>query len=167
MKITRMVSLLAVCLALSGCGTLEKYHWYRVAVIEGHETLDEYYGDGQTPAQPAQPQTLWPAYDSPDYCKHGYAGENEYREAAHAAAKAAGLDCIKLTLRDVPNPELSMHLFWYRSPVDGHYLATWYKAAKSAGITRWQVDISGCNDVAGAKDRFKDYPAGSVQWIEK
>ena len=156
----RSLLALILCGSLCGCQT-----WMR-SYVAVHDAVDAVLADGgQQPAQ--DPQTLWPAYDAPDYCKHGYAGENEYRESAHAAAKAAGLDCIKLTLRDVPNPELSMHLFWYRSPVDGHYLATWYKAAKSAGITRWQVDISGCNDVAGAKDRFKDYPAGSVQWIEK
>lgn len=129
------------------------------------QALLELQGVVAAPAETPAAQTLWPAYSAPTYCGHGYPGENEYREAAHDAARAAGLDCIRFKITKVPNPELSMHLFYYRSPVDGHILGDWYKKAKAKGITRWQVDITECTDVAAMKDRLKDYPPNTVQWI--
>jgi len=122
------------------------------------------------PTTPAAPpdyptQTLWSAYAAPTYAGHGYAGENEYRTKAHENARAMGFDCIRFTLKSVPNPELSIHLFWYESDKDkGKFLGTWYKAATAAGITRWQIELA-CDDYVTAYDRFKAYPKGSVQWV--
>ena len=115
MKITRTVSLLAVCVALSGCAALENKHWYRVAVIEGHETLDNYYGDSEVSAVPTvQNQTLWPAYSCPNFAKHGYEGESQFRTDAMIAAKAAGFDAI--AIKFIPNqPPARIEIYEWES----------------------------------------------------
>jgi len=46
MTLTKTLSLVALCFVVSGCAN---QHWYRVAMIEGHEALSDYYGDTPTP----------------------------------------------------------------------------------------------------------------------
>jgi hypothetical protein len=166
----KILCALILASSLCGCSTFWR------AAIATHDAIDDALVKTNSPAgtQDHAPvtsgdeQTLWPAYDAPDYTRHGYEGENAYREAAHKAARAAGLDCIRIKLDTVPNLELSMHLFHYQHPTrKGYHLAdSWYFKARKAGITRWQVDIRRCNDKTAARDRFKDYPSNTVQWIE-
>ena len=110
--------------------------------------------------------TIWPAYPAPDFFVHGYSGEDTYRTDAIAAARAAGLDALRVDSPVPPYDELAMHLLHMSSPVDGHFMAsTWYDVAMANGITRWVIDIG--NGAALDQWRFlvKDYPPNTVQFV--
>lgn len=122
--------------------------------------------------EPAPAPAKWYAYVAAEWCQHGNAGENAYREGAIKGCRAAGFDCLQFTMHSVPNAELSMHLFHYQSPVDGHFMGreNWHNRAVAAGISRWQVILS--DGIAGnsllrdeIKDRFKAYTVDMVQFL--
>ncbi len=161
MKITRMVSLLAVCFALSGCAALENKHWYRVAVIEGHETLDNYYGDGEVSAVPTvQNQTLWPAVEC-DWMAHGFEGENEIRAAAIKEAAASG-KAIRFKFRDTGTDLRIWTVHWESDKKPGYFGPNnvWSQQAYDAGIRKWVMETD-CPD-ALVIDTFKAY--GGPDW---
>ena len=117
-----------------------------------------------TPVVPSS--TIWSAYPAPDFFVHGYSGEDTYRTDAIAAARAAGLDALRVDSPVPPYDELAMHLLHMSSPVDGHFMAsTWYDVAMANGITRWVIDIG--NGAALDQWRFlvKDYPPNTVQFV--
>ena len=167
-RITPLLLLLVLCTA-SGCATYDR-------IVIGLDKLLPPYpppaatNDVPTATVPPGPGALveWPAYDAPTYFGHGYASENTYREAAIAGARAAGLDAIRVICPTAPGPELAMHLLYYQSPVDGHFMnasESWYQRALAAGVRRYVIDIGNGQDRAAWLDRTKAYPPGTIQWI--
>lgn len=105
---------------------------------------------------PVQPPTLWPAYAAQTFYGHGYASENDDREAAIKAARASGQNCLAVVMKQMAG-DLSIHLLHWESDVDkGKFLYSWTDRAHDAGITRWQVNIAGFS-LDYIADRFKAY----------
>lgn len=118
-----------------------------------------------TPAANPEPSAaaVWPAYDGGDFYQHGRDGEDDYRRRIIAETRAAGLDCIRVTLgAPPPGPpyDLAAHLFWWRSDVDGQYKCgsqNWAEQMRAAGIPKTQWDASAILDNPDWRARWKYY----------
>ncbi|MEI7435435.1 MAG: hypothetical protein WCL16_01350 [bacterium] len=112
----------------------------------------------------------WPSYFAPVYFQHGTANEETYRSSAISAARAQGLDCIKVECPDPPSDELAMHLLHFEHPArPGYFLGVenWYNKAQAQGINRYVFDIGNASDSTIARWQYltKAYPANSLQWV--
>jgi hypothetical protein len=95
----------------------------------------------------------WPSCRADDFFQHGNPNENNYRQQAINAARAAGLDCIRCQVDYGMGDELAMHLLALEHPNQpGYYLEqdSWFFQAERQGITRWIYDL-GTPDMAGAE----------------
>ncbi|MCX7009683.1 MAG: hypothetical protein NTY53_20985 [Kiritimatiellaeota bacterium] len=125
-------------------------------------------GSGTAMEDASAPEGMWPSYYAPEFLEHGYAGEVDTRNAAIAAARAAGLNCIRLDGTTPPNDEVAMFVLYFKSPIDGHMLDksenSWWKA-HDAGITRWVIDLGDGSQMGRWKFLTRDYPPQTIQWI--
>lgn len=109
---------------------------------------------------------MWPAFYDPNYFEHGYGPEDQDRRATIAAARAAGLNCIRADAPNPPTDEAAMHLLHFKSPVDGHLLdGSWYDIALASGISRYVINVGDGSSLARWKFLTKDYPANTIQWL--
>lgn len=105
------------------------------------------------PPAPPPSAVAWPAQRADDFFQHGNPNENNYRQQAINAARAAGLDCIRCRVDYGMGDELAMHLLALEHPNQpGYYLEqdSWFFQAERQGITRWIYDL-GTPDMAGAE----------------
>jgi hypothetical protein len=87
---------------------------------------------------------LWPSVAAPDFLQHGTSGEDEYRSAKVSAAKAAGVNCLRINASYGMSDEIAMHLLAFEHPNRaGYYLTTenWFFIAEGRGVTRWIHDL--------------------------
>ena len=151
--------ILALILASSLCGCTT---WMR-SYVAVHDAVDAVLEDGQAPAQPAGPQTLWPAVEC-DWMRHGEgSGENELRAAAIKEAAASG-KAIRFKFRET-GTDLRFWILWWESDVDRGKLPNPEMAtpkALAAGVKRWVVDVTDCSD-ALVCDTFKAYGGPDFQ----
>jgi len=152
----RSLLALILCGSLCGCQT-----WMR-SYVAVHDAVDAVLADGQTPAQPAQAQTLWPAYSCPNFARHGYEGESQFRTDAMIAAQAAGFDAI--AIKFIPNqPPARIEIYEWESDKDkGKFRPNCARQAREYGITKWVVDIAGV-DLELVRDTFKAYSPDGIQ----
>ena len=150
----RSLLALILCGSLCGCTTWMKSY---VAV---HDAVDAVLADGQTPAQPAQAQTLWPAVEV-DWMAHGFEGENEIRAAAIKEAAASG-KAIRFKFRDTGTDLRIWTVHWESDKKPGYFGPNnvWSQQAYDAGIRKWVMETD-CPD-ALVIDTFKAY--GGPDW---
>ncbi len=120
---------------------------------------------------PAPSAAAWPAQRADAFFQHGNPTENNYRQAAISAARAAGLDCIRCKVDYGMGDELAMHLLALEHPNQpGYYLKadSWFFQAERQGVTRWIYDL-GTPEMRGAerwlwltKSSFYD---ARLQWM--
>jgi hypothetical protein len=115
-------------------------------------------------------QEVWQGYDASDFFQHGYDEENAYRERCIAECVDGSPEpaTMCVVMRSIPNPELSIHMLEYESDKDrGKFLPNnWYRRARNAGVKRWVVNVTQVSgNLAAIADRFKAYPAGSIQFV--
>ena len=115
-----------------------------------------------TPPPIPQPQTLWPAYSCPNFAKHGYEGESQFRTDAMIAAQKAGFDAI--AIKFIPNePPARIEIYEWESNVDkGKFRPNCARQAREYGITKWVMDISGV-DLELVRDTFKAYSPDGIR----
>jgi hypothetical protein len=121
----------------------------------------------QSATIPGGSAVSWPAYTGHPLCFRHDEEENAYRAGAIAAARAAGMDCIRVKLYQPIEGELAywlLHLEHGEKP--GTYLdRSFYEDARRAGVTRWQFDARECPDIPGWTRWLRDYSPDMLQWV--
>jgi hypothetical protein len=111
------------------------------------------------------------------WCKHGYAGEDAYRENILAGLRARRANAIVYPLQDSRdgwnlwlggNVVLGMYMLGTPSPVDGHRTDDWVKRCNSEGITT-QIPVlfnvqDGFAGEFGRHDEYLRWFANSINW---
>ncbi len=160
----RILCALILASSLCGCSTFWR------GAIAVHDAIDDALATKtNTPAATHDPppgtagedQTLWPAYSCPDFAKHGYEGEDTFRESCIAGSRAAGATAMAIRFYANEPPARIEIYEWESDKTKGKFRPNWTRKARDgAGVKRWVVDISG-SSLEVVRDTFKAYAPDS------